>query len=175
MVVLPQIVIFFVFFCFIPNPANHLKTSPNSSFSVKSLKCVTITLSQKKKKKASLFLLYSHCHHTHNTSDTRHVAFSPYYAILCFPGSSVSKESSCNAGDAGSIPGLGRSPGEGNSYPLQYSSLKNSMYRGAWQATVHRVSKSWRWPSGFHFHKQLSAISVGCSPIIRFSDNTNWS
>ena len=50
MVVLPQIVIFFVFFCFIPNPANHLKTSPNSSFSVKSLKCVTITLSQKKKK-----------------------------------------------------------------------------------------------------------------------------
>ena len=44
-----------------------------------------------------------------------------------FPGSSAGKESACNAGDLGSIPGLGRSPGEGNGYPLQYSSLENSM------------------------------------------------
>ena len=48
-----------------------------------------------------------------------------------------------NTGDAGSIPGLERSPGEGNGNPLQYSWLKNSMGRGAWQATVHGVTKSW--------------------------------
>ena len=47
-----------------------------------------------------------------------------------------------NAGDPGSIPGPGRSPGEGNRYPFQYSYLKNSMDRGAWQATVHGVAKS---------------------------------
>ena len=47
---------------------------------------------------------------------------------------SASKESSCNAGDLGSIPGLGRSPGEGKGYPIQYSGLENSMDRGAWQA-----------------------------------------
>ena len=51
------------------------------------------------------------------------------------------KESACNAGDLGSIPGLGRSPGEGNSYLLQYSSLENSMDRGVWQATVHGVAE----------------------------------
>ena len=59
-----------------------------------------------------------------------------------FPGGSVGKEASCNVGDLGSIPGLGRSPGEGKGYPLQYSGLENSMDRGAWQATVHGVSKS---------------------------------
>ena len=51
------------------------------------------------------------------------------------PGSSTGKEYACNAGNLGSIPGLGRSPGEGNGYPLQYSCLENSMDRGAWQAT----------------------------------------
>ena len=58
---------------------------------------------------------------------------------LDFPDSSVSKESSCNAGDLGSIPGLGRSPGEGNSNPLHYSHLENPMDRGAWRATVQEV------------------------------------
>ena len=53
------------------------------------------------------------------------------------------KASACNAGDPGSIPGLGRSPGEGNGYPLQYSCLENSMDGGAWWATVHGVAKSW--------------------------------
>ena len=53
-----------------------------------------------------------------------------------------SKESVCNAGDPGSIPGLGRSPVEGNGYPLQYSCLENSMDRRAWWATVHGVAKS---------------------------------
>ena len=58
-------------------------------------------------------------------------------------GGSDGKESACNAGDQGSVPGSGRSPGEGNGNPLQYSCLENSMDRGAWQATVHGVAKSW--------------------------------
>ena len=59
-----------------------------------------------------------------------------------FPGGSDGKLSACNAGDLGSIPGSGRSPGEGNGNPLQYSCLENSMDRGVWWATVHRVAKS---------------------------------
>ena len=59
-----------------------------------------------------------------------------------FPDGSVSKESACNAGDLGLIPGLGRSPGEGPSNPLQYSCLENPINRGAWWATVHGVTKS---------------------------------
>ena len=57
-------------------------------------------------------------------------------------GNSDSKESACNSEDPGSIPGLGRSPGEGNGNLLQYSCLGNHMDRGAWQAIVHGVSKS---------------------------------
>ena len=59
-----------------------------------------------------------------------------------FPGGSDGKKSACNAGDPGSIPGLGRFPGEGNDNPLQYSYLENSMNRGAWWASVHGVAKS---------------------------------
>ena len=59
-----------------------------------------------------------------------------------FPHSSVGKESACNVGDLGLIPGLGRSPGAGNGNPLQYSCLKNPMDRGARQATVHGVTES---------------------------------
>ena len=62
--------------------------------------------------------------------------------LRSFPGGSSSKESACTAGDSGSIPELGRSPGEGNSYPCQFSCLENSMDRGAWQARVHVVTKS---------------------------------
>ena len=60
-----------------------------------------------------------------------------------FPGGSVGKESIYNVGDLGLIPELGRSPGEGNSYPLQYCGLENSTDRGTWQVTVHRVTKRW--------------------------------
>ena len=62
-----------------------------------------------------------------------------------FPGGSASKESACNVGDLGLIPGLGRSPGEGNSYPLQYSGLENSM-----DSVVHEVAKSQTQLSGFN-------------------------
>ena len=58
-----------------------------------------------------------------------------------FSGGSDGKESACNAGDLGSIPGLGRFPGEGNSYQLQYSGLENSLDRGDWQAIVLRVAR----------------------------------
>ena len=58
-----------------------------------------------------------------------------------------SKESACSAGDLGSIPGLGRSPGVGKGYPLQYSGLENSM-----DCIIHGVAKSWTQQNDFHFH-----------------------
>ena len=70
----------------------------------------------------------------------------PTPVFLSFPCGSAGKESACNAGDLGSIPGLGRSPGEGKGYPLQYSGLENSM-----DCIVHGVSKSWARLSDFHF------------------------
>ena len=73
-----------------------------------------------------------------------------------FPGGSDGKESACNVGDPGSIPGLGRLPGEGNGYPLQYSCMENYIDKGAWQTTVHGVTKSWTLLSGFHFYFSLS-------------------
>ena len=75
----------------------------------------------------------------------------PTPVFLDFPGGSDSKESACKAGDLGSIPELGRSPGEGNSYPLQYSGLENPMDRGAWRATVHGVAKSRTRLNDFYF------------------------
>ena len=65
-----------------------------------------------------------------------------FVTTLSFPCGSDGKESACNVGDSGSIPGLGRSPGEGNGNPLQYSCLENSVDRGAWRAAVHRVTES---------------------------------
>ena len=62
--------------------------------------------------------------------------------LMDFTGGSDGKESACNAGDPGSILGSGKSPGEGNGNPLQYSYLESSMDRGAWRATVHGVAKS---------------------------------
>ena len=59
-----------------------------------------------------------------------------------FPGGSEDKVSACNAGDPGSIAGLGRCPGEGNGNPLQYSCPENPMDGGAWRATVHGITKS---------------------------------
>ena len=80
-----------------------------------------------------------------------------------FPGGSDGKVSVYNAGDLGSVPGLGRSPGEGNDNPLQYYCLENPMDRGAWQATVHGVAKSQTRLSDFTF---LS--------LVTFCDNLHW-
>ena len=71
--------------------------------------------------------------------------------MMSFPGGSDGKESTCNVGDPGLIPGLGRSPGEGNGYPLQYSCLETSVDRGACQTTVHGGAKSRTQLSDKHF------------------------
>ena len=63
------------------------------------------------------------------------------YTHRGFPGSSDGKDSACNAGDPGSIPGLGRCPGEGNGYQPQYSCLENFIDRGAWRAIIYGDSK----------------------------------
>ena len=68
---------------------------------------------------------------------------TPHSFPLGFPGGSEGKEFAHTSGDLGLFPGLGRSPEEGNCYPPQYSGLENRMDRGAWQDTVHGVSKSW--------------------------------
>ena len=70
-----------------------------------------------------------------------------YY--LAFPGGLEGKASAHNAGDRGSIPESGRSPGEGNGNPLQYSCLENPMDGGAWEAAVHGVTESWTQLSDF--------------------------
>ena len=67
-------------------------------------------------------------------------------SILGFPCGSAGEESTCNSGDLGLIPGLGRSPGDGKGYPLQYSGLENSM-----DCRVHIIAKSWTQLSNFHF------------------------
>ena len=90
-----------------------------------------------------------------------------YWAFL---GGSASKESAFSAGDVGLIPGSGRSPGEGNSYPFQYSYLKNSMDKGDWRTTVHGVAKSQtrgckeldmtEQPTLFSFHDKQTIFSM---------------
>ena len=100
--------------------------------------------------------IYTHTHtHTHMYmylhSWVRKICWRrdrlPTSVFLGFPGGLAGKESTCNAGDLGSIPGLGRSPGEGNGYPFQYSGLENSM-----DTVVHGVAKSQTWLSDLHFH-----------------------
>ena len=80
-----------------------------------------------------------------------YLSLKPQKWSIDFPGSSAGKESACNVGDQGLIPGSERSPGEGNGYPLQYSCLKNAMDRGAWRATVYRITKNWTQLSNKHF------------------------
>ena len=95
--------------------------------------------------------------------------------LLGFPGGSDGKESTCNAGDLGSIPGLGRTPGGGNGNPLQYSCLENPMDRGTWQTIVHWFIKSQTWGGwsqdgggigrGDHFlHHKFIKRSFECWP-----------
>ena len=96
--------------------------------------------------------VYTHTH-THNCL---------YLLIPNLSGGSVSRESTCNAGDPESIPGRGRSPGEGNGYPLQYPCLGKPMDRGAWCAPVHRVAKSRMRLKQLHWH-QCQTLSPSLS------------
>ena len=70
------------------------------------------------------------------------LSFMTFIILRGFIGGSDGKESACYAGDPGSTPGSGRSPGEGNGYPLQYSCLENPMDRGAWWAIVQGIAKT---------------------------------
>ena len=81
----------------------------------------------------------------------------PSHPILDFPSGSDGKESTCNAEDPGLIPGLGRSPGEGNGNPLQYSCLQNPMDRGVCRSAAHGVAKSWTQPS---HQRELHFVSL---------------
>ena len=85
--------------------------------------------------------------------------------MLYFSGGSEDKVSACNVGDLGLIPGSGRSPGEGNGNPLQYSCLENPMDGGAWWATVHGVTKSWTWLSDFAFNGDTDIVQFSHSVV----------
>ena len=87
-----------------------------------------------------------------------------------FPGGSAGKETACNAGNPGFIPGSGRYPGQGHGNPLQYSCLRNPMYRGAWRSTVHEdkltnESDMAEWLT--HIHKQANML-CNYHPLTRF-------
>ena len=92
-------------------------------------------------------------------------------------GGALVKNPSAHAGDArdsGPIPGLGRSPGARNSNPLQYSCLENSLGRGAWRTTVHRIAKSWTWQSNWactltHSHEILLLVTAKDTVIFRWT------
>ena len=89
-----------------------------------------------------------------------------------FPGGSEVKASACNAEDLGSIPGSGRSPGEGNGNPLQYSCLENPMDGGAWWTIVHGVAKSRIQLSDFTFTFMINLMTVQLTLIhmVKFLD-----
>ena len=75
--------------------------------------------------------------------------------LLDFPCGSAGKEFACNVGDLGSIPGLGKPPGEGKSYPLHYYGLENSI-----DCIVHGDTKSWTWLSNFHLTKEIDITNA---------------
>ena len=95
------------------------------------------------------------------------------------------KESTCSAGDTGSIPGSKRSPGEGNGNPLQYSCLENPIDRGAWWGTLHGVEKSWTWLSDwtqrfgiyylFKYNTAFYLVMLGFSIITNLYVVSIWS
>ena len=122
-------------------------------------------------------------------SNVHHGDYSYKYYVThlrSIPTVSVVKNPHANAGDArdaGSIPGLGRFPGRGNGNSLQYSCLINSMDRGAWWATVHGLSKSWKWLSNWvHTHtytwnllRQLISFSPQKDLVITWYDGgVSW-
>ena len=100
--------------------------------------------------------------HTGKASFYLTVVSAPNFCINLRPGCTLvvlaGKKSACHAGDPSSIPRSGRSPGEGNGDPLQYSCLENTLDRGAWWATVLGVEKSWTQLNDFHFTLHLGPV-----------------
>ena len=94
-------------------------------------------------------------------------------SVTCFPGGSEVKASAYYAGDLGSIPGSGRSPGEGNDNPLQYSCLENPTDGGAWWATVHGVAKSRTWLSDFTFTFTWAKLGIHFDEQLLLHDKAN--
>ena len=106
----------------------------------------------------------------HYVQNTSHHVWQVVEAQDGFPAGSDGKESTCNVGDLGLIPGLGRFPGEENGYPLQYSCLENSTDRGARWATVHGVAKSPMWLNDQHsLSEAQEMVAVIIRLAIRFS------
>ena len=103
------------------------------------------------------------------------LSWGTHSSILGLPCGSAGKQSTCNVGDLGSIPGLGRFPGEGNGYPLHYYSLENSM-----DCIVHGVAKSWTWLGNFHFHMiAVFELTHTLFPLLlwdceSYEGGTNW-
>ena len=110
-----------------------------------------------------IYIIYKHCrqilYHMSHKGNPRILEWVAY--PLGFPGGSEIKASACNAGDLGSIPGLGRFPGEGNGNPLQYSCLENPIDGGAWLATVHGLQRV--------RHNWVTSFSLSLSPSLQLS------
>ena len=123
-------------------------------------------------KVVDLFIFQMHfklCKKYIHTAHWRHWVIETYWEWAlrsslsfptCFPGGSNGNESACDAGDPGSTPVLGRSPGEGIGNPLQHSCVENSLGRKAWQVTVHGIAMSWTWLSNQLWLFFLNTISV---------------
>ena len=112
------------------------------------------------------YIFNNYVEHNNQGGDISRI-LEPYFQSPMFlqsPGGSDGKASAYNVEDPGSIPGSGRSPGEGNGNPLQYSCLENPMDRGAWRAAVCRVAKSWTRLSDFtSLYFNVSAVSTSSS------------
>ena len=143
-----------------PMDCNLMGSSVHGILQARILEWITIPFSRENFPTLNLGLL--HCrqnlyylNHSGSPNELRLVAkIKPLMQAQVFPGGSEVKASASNARDLGSIPGSGRSPGEGNGNPLQYSCLENPMDRRAWWATVHRVAKSQTQLSDFTFTRQ---------------------
>ena len=96
----------------------------------------------------------------HSSAEAHAFAAAVAAKQLAYLKRSDGKESACNAGDLSSIPGSGRSLGEGNGNPLQYSCLKNSTDRGVWRAIIHRVKKRHTWETTISLSKFPSHLTV---------------
>ena len=118
------------------------------------------------------FIKHLHTQRWHTSLPLNSLLQRAYISLLSlfgmgFPGGATGKESACNAGDAGSTPGPGRSPGEWHSNPLQYSCLKNPRDREAWRATVYSVQRVRHdWSDSAHLHTSFGEGSKTYHPTM---------